>query len=92
LDILDRNKFIEIYDQNDAQTLSQRHKYESILDINKSVEYRRQMCVQMDDEAEAQLKRKTYLNIQNEDQNNDDINIISDGIASIVKTNSIAQR
>jgi hypothetical protein len=39
----------------------------------------------MDDDAEAQLKRQTYLNMQKEDPNNDDINMISDGIASIYK-------
>jgi predicted methyltransferase len=85
-DILDRNKFIEIYDQNEAQILSKRRKYESNLDINKTVEYCRQLCVEMDKEAKAQLKRETYRNMQKEDPN--DINLISDGIASIVKTNS----
>jgi hypothetical protein len=42
----------------------------------------------MDDDAEAQFKCETYLNMQKEGLNNDDINMISDGIASIVKTNS----
>jgi hypothetical protein len=43
--------------------------------------------VEIGNEAEAQLKRETHLNMQNEDPN-DDINLISDGITSIVKTNS----
>jgi hypothetical protein len=37
-DIFDRNKFIEIYGQNEAQILSQKRKYESNLDINKTME------------------------------------------------------
>jgi hypothetical protein len=41
----------------------------------------------MDNEAEAQLKRETHLNIQKEDPNDDNI-VIFDGIASVVKTNS----
>jgi hypothetical protein len=41
-----------------------------------------------ENEAEAQFKRETYLNMQKKDPNNNDINLISDGIASIVKTNS----
>jgi hypothetical protein len=45
LDILDHNKFIEIYDENEAQILGQRHKYQSNLDINKTMEYCRQLCV-----------------------------------------------
>jgi hypothetical protein len=88
MDILDCNKFIEIYDQNDDHILSQRSKYESNLDIKKTMEYCRQLCMEMDNEAEAQLKCKTYLNMQKEDPNNDDINMISDGITSIIKTNS----
>jgi hypothetical protein len=35
LDILDWKKFIEIYDQNEAQTVNQRRNYEYNLDINK---------------------------------------------------------
>jgi hypothetical protein len=58
LDILDCNKFMEIYDQNEAQIHSQKCKYESNLDMNKTMEYCRQLCVEMD-EAEAQLKRET---------------------------------
>jgi hypothetical protein len=44
-DILDRNKFIEIYDQTEAQILCQRRKYESNLDINKTTDCCRQLCV-----------------------------------------------
>jgi Na+-translocating ferredoxin:NAD+ oxidoreductase RnfC subunit len=88
LDILDCNKFVTIYDQNKAQILSQRHKYESNLDINKTMEYCRQLYVERDNKAETQLRCETYLNMQNEDPNNDNIHMISDGIDSIVKTNS----
>jgi hypothetical protein len=42
----------------------------------------------MDNEDEAQLKSETYLNMQKEDPKNDNINMISDSVASIVKTNS----
>jgi hypothetical protein len=59
LNILDCNKFIEIYDQNEAQILSQRRKYESNLDINKTMEYCRQLCMEMDNETEAQLRCET---------------------------------
>jgi hypothetical protein len=44
----------------------------------------------MDNEVEAQLRCETNLNMQKEDPNNNDINMISDSIASIVKTNSKA--
>jgi hypothetical protein len=84
LDILDCNKFTEIYDQKEAQILSQRCKYETNLDINKTTVYCRQMCVEMDNEAKAQLKCETYLNMQKEDLNNDDFNMISDSMTSIV--------
>jgi hypothetical protein len=50
--------------------------------------YCRKLCVEMDNEAEAQLKHETYLNMQKEDPIDDDINMISDSIASTVKTNS----
>jgi hypothetical protein len=88
LNIWDRNNFIEIYDQNEAQILSQRRKCESNLDINKTMEYCRQLCVEMDNDPEAQIKCETYLSIHKYDPINDDINMILDGIASIVKTNS----
>jgi hypothetical protein len=78
---------MEIYYQNEAQTLSQRRKYESNLDIKKTMEYCRQLYVEMDNKAEAQLKSETYQSLQKEDPNND-INMISDGIVSRVKTNS----
>jgi hypothetical protein len=74
--------------QHEVQILSQRRKYESNLDIKKTMEYCRRLCAEMDSKAEAQLKSETYLNVRKEDSNNDDINMILDGIASIVKTNS----
>jgi hypothetical protein len=61
-------------------------------DIVDYMDHCRQLCVEMDSEDEAQLKRKPYLNRQKEDTNNDDINVTSDGMASIVKTNKIVQR
>jgi hypothetical protein len=64
LDILDCNKFMEIYDQNEAQIHSQRREYESNLDMNKTMEYCRQLCVEMGNEAEVQLMHETYLNMQ----------------------------
>jgi hypothetical protein len=44
LDIFYR-KFIEVYNQSEAQILSQRRKCASNLVINKTTEYYRQLCV-----------------------------------------------
>jgi hypothetical protein len=44
-DIIDRNKFIEIYDQIEAQILNKGRKNQSNLDFNKTTEYCRQLCM-----------------------------------------------
>jgi hypothetical protein len=57
------------YEQNETQIFSQGRKYQSNFNINKTMEYCTQLCMEMDDEVEAQLKRETYLNMQKEDPN-----------------------
>ncbi|XP_021914939.1 uncharacterized protein LOC110827523 [Zootermopsis nevadensis] len=87
-DVLDRKKFIEMYDLNEAHILAERLKFESDFDIEKAMEYCKQLRLEMNEQAEANIKQDIFLQMQREKPNNDDIDMISNGLSAVVKTNS----
>jgi hypothetical protein len=80
LDILDNNAFLKIYEDNEALILQRRKEYESNIDIQKTMEICKQMCIELDEESESREKLEEYRRSQlvHDDfltENTDDIQV-----------------
>jgi Tfp pilus assembly pilus retraction ATPase PilT len=76
VDLLDRNKFLAIYTEKEADILRARKEFESDMDIVKMMEYCRDMCIQEDGET---LEEKNEEYVKSKATNDDFVQAMRDG-------------
>lgn len=61
VDILDNNKFLEIYDNSVEVILERRKEFESNINIEKTIEICRLMCAKIDENTDAAEKMEEFV-------------------------------
>lgn len=96
VEILDRNAFLGMYDEREAEIMSKRAEYESNIDIAKVIEELRQMCEDFDNAdplgAGEQLEEFVRSVLQRADrENNDDFESVanSTGISAVRQRSNV---
>ena len=60
VELLDNDKFLEIYNNNELKIMEVQQKFEKYIDIQKTIDYCKKLCLEIEEESEIQNEKNEF--------------------------------